>query len=301
MGLGAINLCMVNWADAPEKGDCADAIDQGVDVGILIAEAEPLPPPPQLAELLDDLVQYMGRFLVLSPHQRDAVALWIAHTYIFHNADCTPYLNVFSAEKQSGKSRLLEVLTLLLTNPWLISRVTVAAIPRVIDMEHPTILLDEFDAAYKSGREYAEALRGLLDDGFQAGKQSIVCVPPQWNPRKFDLYCPKAIAGIGPLPGTLKDRSIGIEMKRKTHAEPVERFRKKKIKADADLLKDRLEIWTKDTRCYDLDVLLPEELNDREQDIWEILLQLAEEAGGDWPGAGLGFSKYSCPFSAYRF
>ena len=43
--LGATNLYTVSWTDAPDKGDCADAIVQGVDVGVLIAEAAPIPPP----------------------------------------------------------------------------------------------------------------------------------------------------------------------------------------------------------------------------------------------------------------
>ena len=284
--LGAINLYMVNWAEAPEKGDCADAIDHGIDVRELIAEAEPIPPPPQLAELLDNLVQYMGRFLVLSPHQRDAVALWIAHTYIFHNADCTPYLNLFSADKRSGKTLMLEILELLVANPWLTGRATVAVLARKIDREKPTLLLDETDAAFKSGREYAEALRGILNTGFRAGGSHSVCVGQGANISYQDLetYCPKAIAGIGRLPGTVADRSVDIQMKRKTRAEKVERFRRKRAKPDADVLREALARWAETTACCDLDAPLPEELNDRAQDIWEVMFQIAEEAGDEWSG-----------------
>jgi len=295
-GLGATNLHTVNWPDAPEKGDCADAIVQGVDVGSLISEAEPIPPPPPVAELLDDLAQFVGRFLVLSDHQRDAVALWIAHTYIFDNADCTPYLNAFSAEKRCGKTLLLEVLELLVANPWLTGRATVAVLARKIDQEKPTLLLDETDAAFKSGREYGEALRGILNTGFRAGGRHSVCVGQGANIsyQDLDTYCPKAIAGIGRLPGTVADRSIDIQMKRKTRAEKVERFRRKKVNSDAEVLRENLARWAGVTRCYDAKVLLPEELDDRAQDIWEVLLQIAEEAGAEWSGrartAALGLS-----------
>ena len=284
--LGATNLRIVNWADAPEKGDCADAVDQNVDVRQLINQADPIPPPPPLAELLDDLVRYVGRFLVLSLQQRDAVALWIAHTYIFHNADCTPYLNVFSADKRSGKSLLLEILELLVANPWFTGRATVAVLARKIDQEKPTLLLDETDAAFKSNREYAEALRGIMNTGFRAGGSHSVCVGQGANIsyRDLETYCPKAIAGIGRLPGTVADRSVDFQMKRKTRAEKVERFRRKRTKPDADVLREALAMWAETTQCYDVDVPLPEELDDRAQDIWEVLFQIAEEAGGDWAG-----------------
>ena len=295
-GLGATNLYIVDWADAPDKGDCANAIVQDVDVRTLIAEAAPIPPPPPVAELLDGLVQFVGRFLVLSDHQRDAVALWIAHTYIFDNADCTPYLNAFSAEKSSAKTLLLEVLELLVANPWLTGRATVAVLARKINQEKPTLLLDESDAAFKSGREYAEALRGILNTGFRAGGRHSVCVGQGANIsyQDLDTYCPKTIAGIGRLPGTVADRSIDIQMKRKTKAEKVERFRRRKVKSDADVLREDLVMWARATRCYDVDVPLPEELSDRAQDIWEVLLQIAEEAGDEWSerarAAALGLS-----------
>ena len=257
----------------------------------------PLRPALLLAELLDDLVQFVGRFLVLSDHQRDAVALWIAHTYIFDNADCTPYLNAFSAEKRCGKtSYCWRYLELLVANPWLTGRATVAVLARKIDQEKPTLLLDETDAAFKSGREYGEALRGILNTGFRAGGRHSVCVGQGANIsyQDLDTYCPKAIAGIGRLPGTVADRSIEIQMKRKTKAEKVERFRRRKVKSDAEVLRENLARWAGVTRCYDAKVLLPEELDDRAQDIWEVLLQIAEEAGDEWSGraraATLGLS-----------
>jgi hypothetical protein len=71
-------------------------------------------------------------------------------------------------------------------------------------------------------------------------------------------------------------------MKRKTHAEQVERFHKRNAIPEADMLKEALVMWAGDTRCYAVDVLLPEELDDRAQDIWEVLFQIAEEAGYEW-------------------
>ena len=85
--------------------------------------------------------------MVLTNCQLTAVALWVVHTHAFQAAECTPYLSINSAEKQSGKTRLLEVLELLVARPWLTGRVTAAALIRKVARDTPTLLLDETDAA----------------------------------------------------------------------------------------------------------------------------------------------------------
>ena len=67
--------------------------------------------------LLDELVAYVRRYVVLKDSQAETVALWIMHTHAIDAADVTPYLAILSAEKRSGKSRLLEVLSLLVARP----------------------------------------------------------------------------------------------------------------------------------------------------------------------------------------
>ena len=65
------------------------------------------------AILLDDVARFVRRFVVLTEAQADTLALWVAHTHAFEAAETTPYLAITSAEKRSGKTRLLEVLELL--------------------------------------------------------------------------------------------------------------------------------------------------------------------------------------------
>ncbi|MEE8606230.1 MAG: hypothetical protein V3S55_01390, partial [Nitrospiraceae bacterium] len=62
-----------------------------------------------------------------------------------------------SAEKRSGKTRLLEVLSLIVAHPWLTGRVSPAALYRRIHAERRTLLLDESDSAFKSGDERRRA------------------------------------------------------------------------------------------------------------------------------------------------
>ena len=84
----------------------------------------------------------------------------------------TAYLSVTSPEKRSGKTRLLEVLRLLVANPWLTGGTTKAALVRKVDKDSPTLLLDESDAAFSGDREYSEALRGVLNNGFSVASRT---------------------------------------------------------------------------------------------------------------------------------
>lgn len=237
--------------------------------------------------LLEDLRTFVSRFVVLSAAELVTLVLWAIHTHALDAADVTPYLHITSAEKRSGKTRLLEVLGLLVARPWLTGRVTAAVLVRKVDAEQPTLLLDESDAAFKSGEEYAEALRGLLNTGHRRGGTSSLCVGQGANItyKDFSTFGAKGIAGIGRLPDTVADRSIRIELKRRAPGEVVQRFRLRKVKPEAADLFGRIKRWA----SANLDALkgtepeLPDELNDRAQDAWEALFAIADLVGGDWP------------------
>jgi hypothetical protein len=65
---------------------------------------------PDGAELLDDIDDYLARFVVYpSEHERRAHALWIAHTWLMECWESTPRFAFLSPEPGSGKSRALEV------------------------------------------------------------------------------------------------------------------------------------------------------------------------------------------------
>ena len=105
--------------------------------------------PGDLARLLHDVTRYIRRYVVVSDPQALAITLWVAHCHAFAAAEATPYVNVTSAVKQSGKTRLLEVLEPIVPAAWLTGRVSAAVLTRKVDAETPTLLLDESDAAFK--------------------------------------------------------------------------------------------------------------------------------------------------------
>jgi hypothetical protein len=238
-----------------------------------------------MTTLLQDLRQFIRRFVALDDIQADAVTLWAAHTHVMDAFSCTPYLNVTSAEKRSGKTRLLEVFELLVHEPLPTANISDAALFRVVDQQSPTLLMDEVDAIFRSRER--EELRGLLNAGYRQG-----AVAHRMGGRNntelqsFAVFCPKVFAGIGDcLPDTITDRAIPIRLKRRTREEYVERFRRREVEPEGHSLRDRLADWLEPQADHlaACRPALPDELDDRAQDVWEVLLAVADLAAGDWP------------------
>ena len=241
------------------------------------------------SSVLDRVFAYIRRFVSLSGSQARVAALWVVHTYGFAAAVATPYLAITSVEKQSGKTRLLEVFETLIANAWLTGRVTAAVLIRKIDAEQPTLLLDESDAAFGGDKEYAEALRGVLNTGHRKGGKASCCVGQGANVgfKDFSTFCPKAIAGIGKLPDTVADRAIPIRLKRAAPGEIVERFRRRDVDTEASILREQIEEWYMSiaAELSEARPVLPDALTDRQQDGAEPLLAIANAAGREWPEA----------------
>jgi uncharacterized protein DUF3631 len=245
----------------------------------------------ELRDLLDEVRRFVRRYVVLTSAQLDAIALWVAHTHAFAAAETTPYLEISSAEKESGKTRLLEVLELLVARPWLTGRTSISALARKVDAELPTLLLDESDAALAGDKTYVQELRGILNSGFRRGAKQTINVPNAqngWTPANFSVFCPKAIAGIGSLPDTVVSRSITIRLQRKRPDETVEKLRFRRVKALAEPLRGRLELLLPQVvealiDITDAEPAMPAGLSDRAEDVWEPLVSIADFAGGEWP------------------
>jgi hypothetical protein len=81
------------------------------------------------------------------------------------------------------------------------------------------------------------------------------------------------------------DRSIPIELRRRRPSERVERFRLRKVGPEALPLQNAAAAWAEAhlKALAEAEPELPEELDDRAQDIIEPLLAIAEEVGGEWP------------------
>jgi hypothetical protein len=242
----------------------------------------------ETAQMLNDTIVFLRRFIAFpADAQPTAIALWIAHTHAIEAAaHWTPYLNIESAEKRSGKSRLLEVIGSLVRDPIQAVNMSEAVLFRMLGSK-PTLLVDEIDALFASGTERTEALRGILNAGNRVGADVYRAVGPNHVPTPFPVFSPKALAGInnGRLPETVRDRSITLRLKRRAVGESVERLLWPKVQADADALRERIAAWGAQHpgRLTGAEPDLPGALDDRAADGWWPLLAIADLAGHDWP------------------
>ena len=133
-------------------------------------------------------------------------------------------------------------------------------------------------------------MRRFLNAGFRRGAKFLRCVGQgaAIEAKRFPAFCPKALAGIGrSLPDTVLDRSIPIELERQSRDTKAERFREREAKIIVAPIHARLEALPKRSETIEKlrasRPVLPEQLNDRAQDITEPLLAIADLAGGHWP------------------
>lgn len=241
------------------------------------------------ARALDAVIGFLRRYIAFpSEHEPLAVALWTVHAWHVERFELSPILSVTSAEMRSGKTLVLDCVALLVPHPERMVTPSEATVFFVLN-ERPrrTLLLDEADAIFgpRADLRRFEGLRGILNSGNRRGTM-VPRVRMEGNRReleRFDVFGPKAIAGIGKLPDTVADRSIPIRMKRRAPGEKVERFRLRTAEMDALPIRE----WLESVPVTDVtDVTVPAELNDRAADSWEPLLAVATAAGEDWAVRG---------------
>jgi hypothetical protein len=238
-----------------------------------------------LGALLDAFVEFLRAYVVMTAAQSDAVALWIAHTHVLDAFETTPFLDITSPEKRCGKSRLLDLLELVVARPWRVITPSEAVVYRKIDAALPTLLLDEADAIFSNANGSTEPLRALLNAGNRRGTTVPRCSGPTQQLVDFGVFCAKALAGIGDLPDTVRDRSIVVRLARKRPDESARRFRRREALETAEPIAQSLASWAQDA-VPDLEAARPEiphALDDRAEEAWEPLLAIAELAGGEWP------------------
>lgn len=264
---------------------CADPKPTGL-VAVDTASSSPA----SLSTLLAEVQTFLIRFMVFSdPAQVVACTLWVAHTWVLDAFKFTPYLFIHSPVKRCGKTRLLDCLKVLVHRPWSIVAGTEATIMRKIDAERPTLLFDEIDTVYRSGRDRSrESLRAVLNVGFSRGATIPRCSGS--GVVEYSVFGAKVFAGIGEsLPATVKDRSIPIRLARRSKDQQVESMRHPDFGGTSDRLSEMMQLWAENSDVVESlaesrpDV--PHELGDRAADIASPLLAIADLAGGMWPTA----------------
>jgi hypothetical protein len=154
----------------------------------------------------------------------------------------------------------------------------------------PTILYDEIDTVFGPKAKDNEEIRGLLNAGHRRGAVAGRCVVKGKivETEEIPAFCAVALAGLGGLPDTLLSRSVIVRMKRRAPNERIQPFRRRIHQAEGHALRDALAAWG-NVAALSLASswpTLPDSVVDRNADIWEPLIAIADAAGGEWPERG---------------
>jgi hypothetical protein len=248
------------------------------------------------AGLLADLRSFFERFVVFRDKRLSLLmASWNLGTYCYRAFRVYPYLAFRSPDKRCGKSRALDILSLLAFNASTrVVHPTEAQIFRGPSRNGGTLLLDEVEALGKADQDNYAGLLAVLNSGFERGgsvSRLEKTTAGNFQEVSFETYCPRAIAGIHKLADTLEDRAIVIFMQRKLAREKTERFSSSRLDQEAQALRDRCYLWAL-THAADLAAIYEgadqvaglDPLDDRARDLWEPLVSitaLADVERGD--------------------
>ena len=240
--------------------------------------------------VLRQVYDFLGRFITFpSEDAHVAVALWVLHTYLMDRWDSTPRLALLSAEPASGKTRVLEILELLVPRPIQPVNASSAYLFTMVGSEDglPTVLFDEIDTVFgPKAKDTNEDVRGFLNAGHRRGAvfgRAVYLGSGQRRAEELPAYCAVALAGLGWLPDTILTRSVVIRMRRRHDGEHVEPYRRRHHKPVGDKIVRQIESWAQ-LQPEDIEwPEMPDGIQDRDADVWELLLAVADLVGGNWP------------------
>lgn len=270
-----------NESHLSANGNGAGVSSSGEGTGVVA-----LPPSSEdVREVLDTTHDFLSRFLVMSDDGLRVLALWIFHTWAFDAAETTPYISIRSPERESGKTRVIEVVALIARSTEQVADASISALFRIIEKFRSTLLFDEVDGVFRGRDEDSKDLKRLLNSGYRTGATALRNVGDQHEPTRFSTFSPKLLAGLGGLPDTLESRCVPIVMQRRLPHEQAERLRLRLVQPEAEQLAARIgdvaERAVPELAGAFPDI--PDELGDRAADCAEPLLAIGDYAGGNWP------------------
>ena len=265
--------------NAFKKSVVADDSKQGGV--ILLEDPEPWNQEVAGAELLQEIIGTLRTYTVLPKGADTTIALWILFSWCHDSFYISPILCFSSPVKRCGKSTALRIISKLTPRPLMASNISTAGFFRSIEHFQPSLILDELDTFLNNNPE----LNGIINCGHDRdGAYVLRCEGDDMVPRPYSVWSPKVFAGIGRRKDTLEDRSITVNMMRKSPSQKVKKLRLDRLD-NFKVFRRKAARWAEDyaETLKTVDPVVPEILNDRAQDNWRPLLSVAEIAGGDWP------------------
>jgi len=240
------------------------------------------------APLLDEVVEWFGRFICCDPLDLKILALFTLHTHLAIECYTTPRLLLDSAMPGSGKTTVCEHLSRLACNGVLFASLSSPAmLVRILNDGINTLLIDEVDRTLSPDKQDVGDLIAVLNSGYKRGATRPVLVPTGggWTPVKMPTFAPVVLAGNSPLlPDDTRSRCIRILLAPDIDG-TIEDSDWEFIEVEAEELQGRIAAWAEQVReqVSSLKVDLPSECRGRSREKGRPLMRIAIAAGGLWP------------------
>ena len=213
----------------------------------------------------------------------DALALWVAMTYVMEHLEIAPMVYVTSPEPMCGKSTVMKLFKVFCHRAEMVSKITPAAIYCLIERDQPTLVFDEADRFLRGNDE----LNGIINAGHARFEATVIVnkrLPDgNYEPIEFPVWCAKAIAGIGKQDDTLTSRSIVISLRRKIVSETVKPIRFN-LYQKYEFVREDLAAWADNFEPISEQEMEPflKANTDRGIDNWLALGIIAKRISSDW-------------------
>ena len=237
-----------------------------------------------IAEILDLIAaKFKEHVKFQEESEADALALWVVMTYVMEHLEIAPMVYVTSPEPMCGKSTVMKLLKVFCHRAEMVSKITPAAIYRLIERDQPTLIFDEADRFLRGNDE----LNGIINAGHARFEANVIInkklADGNYDAVTFPVWCAKAIAGIGKQDDTLTSRSIVISLRRKLVTETVKPIRFN-FYQEYKFIRESLAAWAANFEPISEREMEPflKATTDRGTDNWLALGIIAKRINPEW-------------------
>lgn len=196
--------------------------------------SEPVTP----SETLDQIYNFITKYIDFQDdtHIPKFIALYIMGTYVYSAFPAFPYLWLHG-ESGTGKSRLLQIISILSYYGIFVSKISASALYRTVEGTGSTVCIDEAEKLW--GEKGDTDLIQMLNAGYKEGGKAFLVDKQSRKAEVFNVYSPKVLASIKGLEATIENRAVLVVMRRTS-----KNLDKLMVREDhARPIRDNLYLW----------------------------------------------------------